>query len=72
MNRIDRRDLRQGDFVFFHDGAATAEDVYHVGVFAGWDGGHRTVIHSPNEGERVRKDRIWSGDWFAGTLRGLG
>ena len=58
--------------VFFYDGAATAENVYHVGVFAGWEDGHRMIIHSPSSGERVGRDRIWDGDWFAGTLRGLG
>lgn len=72
MNRIDRGDLRPGDFVFFYDGAANSENVYHVGVFAGWQDGHRMVVHSPNSGEHVRTDRIWDGDWFAGTLRGLG
>lgn len=72
MNRIDRSDLRPGDFVFFYDGAATADNVYHVGVFAGWEDGHRVVIHSPNSGERVGKEKIWTDDWFAGTLRGLG
>ena len=72
MNRIDRRDMLPGDFVFFYDGAATAENVYHVGIFAGWDDGHRMVIHSPSSGQRVGTDAVWDGDWFAGTLRGLG
>ena len=72
MNRIDRNDLRPGDFVFFYDGAATAENVYHVGVFAGWEDGHRMIIHSPSSGERVGRDRNRDGYWFAGTLRGLG
>ena len=72
MNRIDRNDLRPGDFVFFYDGAATAENVYHVGVFAGWDDGHRMIIHSPSSGRQVGTEAVWDGDWFAGTLRGLG
>jgi cell wall-associated NlpC family hydrolase len=72
MNRIDRSNMRPGDFVFFYDGAATAESVYHVGVFTGWDHGRRMVIHSPSSGRRVGTDPIWDGDWFAGTLRGLG
>jgi cell wall-associated NlpC family hydrolase len=73
MNRLeDRRDLRPGDFVFFYDGAATAQNVYHVGVFAGWKDGRRMVIHSPSEGKRVGTDPIWTDHWFGGTLRGLG
>lgn len=73
MNRLeDRGDLRKGDFVFFYDGAATAENVYHVGVFAGWENGRRMIIHSPSEGEQVGKDPVWTDDWFGGTLRGLG
>ena len=72
MNRIDRSDMRPGDFVFFYDGAATAENVYHVGIFSGWDDGHRMVIHSPSSGRRVGTDAVWDDNWFAGTLRGLG
>ncbi|NUR06073.1 MAG: C40 family peptidase [Nocardioidaceae bacterium] len=73
MNRLeDRGDLRPGDFVFFYDGAATAENVYHVGVFAGWKDGHRVILHSPSEGKDVGRDPIWDDDWFGGTLRGLG
>jgi cell wall-associated NlpC family hydrolase len=72
MNRIDRGDMRPGDFVFFYDGAATAENVYHVGIFSGWDDGHRMVIHSPSSGRRVGTEAVWDDSWFAGTLRGLG
>ncbi|MGZ4436581.1 MAG: C40 family peptidase [Nocardioides sp.] len=72
MNRIPKKNLRTGDFVFFYDGAATARDVYHVGVFTGWHDGHRTIVHAPRSGERVKRERIWTGHWFAGTLRGLG
>lgn len=71
MNRIARNNLRPGDFVFFYDGAATAGNVYHVGVFSGWRNGHRTIIHAPKSGERVHRERLWTSHWFAGTLRGL-
>lgn len=71
MNRIRKSSLRPGDFVFFYDGAATAGNVYHMGVFAGFDHGRRMIIHSPNSGERVQRDPIWTRSWFAGTLRGL-
>jgi cell wall-associated NlpC family hydrolase len=73
MNRLENRDdLRPGDFVFFYDGAATASNVYHVGVFAGWKDGRRMVIHSPSSGKDVGTDPIWTDHWFGGTLRGLG
>lgn len=71
MNRIRKSSLRPGDFVFFYDGAATSGNVYHMGVFAGFENGHRIIIHSPNSGERVQRDPIWTRSWFAGTLRGL-
>jgi cell wall-associated NlpC family hydrolase len=70
MRRIPRRHLRRGDFVFFYSGRARARNVYHVGVFAGWHHGHRTMIDAPHTGSRVHRERIWSNHWFAGTLRG--
>jgi cell wall-associated NlpC family hydrolase len=71
MNRIKKSSLRKGDFVFFYDGAATSGNVYHVGIFSGWHHGHRTIIHAPKPGQRVKRQPIWTGHWFAGTLRGL-
>lgn len=71
MNRIKKSDLRKGDFVFFYDGSATAGNVYHVGVFSGWHHGHRTIIHAPRPGQHVKRQPIWTRQWFAGTLRGL-
>ncbi len=70
MRRIPKRHLRRGDFVFFYSGAARAGNVYHVGVFSGWHHGHRTIIHAPHPGARVKRERIWTRHWFAGTLRG--
>ena len=72
MNRIaKRRNMRKGDFVFFYDGAAKARNVYHMGVFAGWKDGRRTIIHAPYGGKNVHRSKIWTGSWFPGTLRGL-
>jgi cell wall-associated NlpC family hydrolase len=71
MNRINKKQLRKGDFVFFHDGAAAARNVYHVGVFAGWKNGQRTIIHAPYGGKNVHSAKIWTRQWFAGTLRGM-
>jgi cell wall-associated NlpC family hydrolase len=70
MNRIHKSKLRQGDLVFFYNGSARSSNVYHVGVFAGWRHGHRTIIHAPRAGQRVHRERIWTPRWFAGTLRG--
>ncbi len=67
--RIRKSQLRRGDLVFFHDGAARPSNVYHVGVFAGWVKGHRVIVHSPSTGKRVHRSRIWTRSWFAGTLR---
>ncbi|HEX2176147.1 MAG TPA: NlpC/P60 family protein [Nocardioidaceae bacterium] len=67
VRRIARTDMRKGDLMFYTDGG----DVYHVGVFGGWNGEkRRLVIHAPNEGENVKTDLNWSGEWFAGTMRG--
>jgi cell wall-associated NlpC family hydrolase len=71
VRRIPKSDLRPGDFVFFHDGAATAGNVYHLGIFAGWAKGRRYVVHAPSTGERVHRSKIWTQQWFAGTLRGM-
>ncbi|MGH3354470.1 MAG: C40 family peptidase [Nocardioidaceae bacterium] len=65
--RIGKHDLRKGDLMFFHSGG----DVYHVGIFGGWNGhGRRRVLHAPGSGRRVNTDLVWTGSWFAGTLRG--
>ncbi len=65
MRKIKRSSMRPGDFVFFFDGGG----VYHVGIFTGWDNGRRQIVHAPYSGTRVRRDRIWTDRWFAGTLR---
>ncbi|MFP5253584.1 MAG: C40 family peptidase [Actinomycetes bacterium] len=67
--RIPKSQLRRGDFVFFHDGAARASNVYHVGIFAGWVKGRRVIVHAPSTGRTVHRARIWTRSWFAGTLR---
>lgn len=66
VRHVRRENLRRGDLVFFTSGGR----VYHVGVFAGRKNGHPQVLHSPYSGTRVRTERIWTGSWFGGTLRG--
>ena len=64
--RIKKRNMRKGDLMFFHNGG----NVYHVGVFAGWNGhGRRVVLHAPSTGRRVHPQTVWTRRWFAGTLR---
>jgi len=63
--RISRANMRKGDLVFFHNGG----NVYHMGVFAGFNNGRRTIIHASRSGTPVQRDPIWSNSWFAGTLR---
>ncbi len=62
---IKRSNMRRGDLMFFHSGGR----VYHVGLFAGWSNGRRVILHSPRTGERVKRERVWTNQWFAGTLR---
>jgi len=67
MNRIKRRNMRRGDFVFF----TSSGGVYHVGIYAGFRHGRRHIIHASRPGTPVKRDSIWTDNWFAGTLRGL-
>jgi cell wall-associated NlpC family hydrolase len=68
VKRIAREDMRKGDLMFYYDSSG---DVYHVGIFGGWNGEKRRyVLHAANEGDDVTRDLNWSGSWFAGTMRG--
>ena len=51
--------------MFFHSGGS----VYHVGIFVGHNGGRRVILHAPNSGEVVHRERLWTHQWWAGTLR---
>ena len=64
-HHIKKRNLRAGDFMFFTNGGG----VYHVAIFLKWANGHAVMLHSPNSGQRVRRDKPWTRQWFAGTLR---
>ena len=63
--RITRSAMRRGDLIFFYGSGG----VYHVGIYAGFNHGHRWVLHAPYSGTRVRTDKVWTNKWFAGTLR---
>ena len=59
------RTSSKGDLMFFHSGGS----VYHVGIFVDWNDGRRVILHAPNSGERVHRERVWTGSWWAATLR---
>ena len=66
VRHIKKRNIRRGDLVFFHDGGGS---VYHVGIFAGRRHGSEYILHAPYTGQVVHRERIWTGSWYAGTLR---
>jgi cell wall-associated NlpC family hydrolase len=66
VRRIPKKNLRRGDFVFFH---SRGGGVYHVAIYLGHRHGHRLILHAPHSGTVVRRDRIWTHAWYAGTLR---
>jgi len=67
VKRIAREDMRPGDLMFYYDDGG----VYHVGIFGGWNGDKRRyVLHAANEGKDVTTELNWTGNWFAGTMRG--
>ena len=63
-HHIKKRKARRGDLVFFRNG----HGVYHVGVFAGRRHGAEYVIHAPYKGAKVRREKIWTHHWSAGTV----
>jgi cell wall-associated NlpC family hydrolase len=66
MRHIPKPDVRRGDLIFFHDGNGV---VYHASVFAGWKNHHRYIWHASRPGTGVSRVPIWTGRWYAATLR---
>lgn len=60
-----KNNIRPGDFMFFASGG----DVYHMGIFTGWKDGRRLILHASRSGTPVKVDPVWTGNWFAGTIR---
>ncbi|WP_082748051.1 C40 family peptidase [Nocardioides jensenii] len=63
---IRKRNLRQGDLVFFHSGGR----VYHAAIYVGRKSGRVVILHAPRSGTRVRREFAWTPSFYAGTLRG--
>lgn len=55
---VAQSDKQPGDLIFFADGG----DVYHVAIYAG-DG---KIWTAPQDGESVKLDDIWTGDYTVG------
>ncbi len=62
---VSKRNMRRGDMIFFHHGG----HVYHAAIFLRWSKGRALILHSPRTGDHVRKERVWTSQWFARTLR---
>jgi cell wall-associated NlpC family hydrolase len=65
VRHIKKRNIKRGDFVFFHSGG----NVYHVAIYLKRKHGDRIILHSPSSGRTVQRDPIWTRGWWAGTLR---
>ena len=65
VRRIARHRMHKGDLMFFYGSGG----VYHVGIYIGWKDGRRMILHSSYSGRPVQKDRVWSRNWFGGTVR---
>ena len=59
--RINNRNARVGDLVFFHFGST----IYHVGIYAG----HGYMYAAPHSGSRVKKQKIWTTHYYTGRVR---
>src|SRR5690349_5892056 len=65
MRHVKRSATRPDDSGSFRN----AGGVYHVGIYLGRRDGRRPIVRAPSAGQRVRRDPIGTGRWFAGTLR---
>lgn len=63
--KILKKNIRRGDLMFFYNSSG----VYHVGIFLGRNDGDAYVLHSPRTGSVVHRERVWTSQWRAGTLR---
>ena len=60
VKHIPAQFRRKGDLVFFHNGSR----IYHVGIYV--DNGY--IWHSPNSGDHVRLERMWTSSVYYGRI----
>ncbi len=65
VRHIAKSNIRRGDLMFFYNSGG----IYHVGMFLGRDNGAAYVLHAPRTGSVVHRQRVWTTQWRAGTLR---
>jgi cell wall-associated NlpC family hydrolase len=65
VRHIKKRNLRRGDYIFFHSGG----NVYHAAIFLKRTHGRVKILHASQSGTPVKRDFTWTRSWYAGTLR---
>ncbi len=65
VRHITKSHIRRGDLMFFFNSGG----VYHVGIFLGRDNGSAYILHASRPGTVVHRDRVWTSQWRAGTVR---
>ncbi len=65
VRKIAKSHIQRGDLMFFYNSSG----VYHVGIFLGRNNGDAYILHSPRPGQSVHRERVWTSQWRAGTLR---
>ncbi len=65
VRHIRKNNIRRGDLMFFYNSSG----VYHVGIFMFRKHGHSYILHAPRSGSVVHRQKVWTRQWKAGTLR---
>jgi len=65
VRHIKKSNVRRGDLMFFYNSGG----VYHMGIFLGRDNGSAYILHAPRTGSVVHRQKVWTTQWKAGTLR---
>jgi cell wall-associated NlpC family hydrolase len=65
VRHIRKKNIRRGDLMFFYNSSG----VYHVGIFMFRKHHQAYVLHAPHSGTVVHRQKVWTNQWKAGTLR---
>lgn len=61
-----KKNMHPGDLMAFYGSGG----IYHVGLWTGhWKDGRRLILHASRSGTPVKVDPVWTGQWYAATLR---